>query len=46
MDWLDDEDMRRRCDAHHQWMQEHADAVAFGQAWADQNLQDLPAAMH
>jgi hypothetical protein len=44
MDCLDVEDMRRRCNAHHHWMQEHPDAVAFGQAWADQNLEDLSAA--
>jgi hypothetical protein len=44
MDCLDVEDMRRRCNAHHHWMKEHPDAVAFGQAWADQNLEDLSAA--
>jgi hypothetical protein len=36
--------MRRRCNAHHHWMQQHPDAVAFGEAWADQNLEDLSAA--
>jgi hypothetical protein len=46
MDRVDFEDMRRRCNAHLQWMQEHPDAVAFGQAWAEQNLEDLSAAMH
>jgi hypothetical protein len=46
MDCVDVEDMRQRCDAHHRWMQEHPDAVAFGQAWADQNLEDLSASMY
>lgn len=38
---LDVEDMRRRCDAHGQWMQENPDAVAFSEAWADRNLDEL-----
>ncbi len=38
---LDVEDMRRRCSAHDRWMQEHPDAVAFSEAWADQNLDEL-----
>lgn len=38
---LDVEDMRRRCAAHDRWMQEHPDAVAFSEAWADQNLDEL-----
>jgi hypothetical protein len=46
MDCVDVEDMRWRCNAHHRWLQEHPYAVAFGQAWADQNLEDLSAAMH
>lgn len=39
---LDAEDMRRRCAAHDQWMSSNPDAVAFAEAWADQNL-DEPA---
>lgn len=38
---LDVEDMRRRCDAHGRWMQENPDAVAFSEAWADRNLEEL-----
>jgi hypothetical protein len=38
---LDIEDMRRRCSAHDRWMQEHPEAVAFSQAWADHNLDEL-----
>ena len=38
---LDVEDMRRRCGAHDRWMQEHPEAVAFSEAWADQNLGEL-----
>ena len=39
MDCLDIEDMRRRCNTHHHWMQQHPDAVAFSLTWADQNLE-------
>jgi hypothetical protein len=35
------EDMRRRCEAHNHWMQENPDAVAFSEAWADRNLDEL-----
>jgi hypothetical protein len=38
---LDVEDMRRRCDEHDRWMQEHPEAVAFSEAWADQSLDEL-----
>ncbi|GAA4388007.1 hypothetical protein [Tsukamurella soli] len=38
---LDVEDMRRRCDAHDRWMQQHPESVAFSEAWADRNLGDL-----
>jgi hypothetical protein len=38
---LDFEDMRRRCGAHDRWMQEHPEAVAFSEAWADQNFDGL-----
>lgn len=38
---LDVEDMRRRCAAHEQWLGSNADAVAFAEAWADQNLDEL-----
>lgn len=35
------EDMRRRCVAHDRWMSANPDAVAFAEAWADQNLDEL-----
>lgn len=38
---LDVEDMRRRCAAHAQWMAARPDAVAFAEAWADHNLDEL-----
>ncbi|OIN81365.1 hypothetical protein [Mycobacterium malmoense] len=38
---LDMEDMRRRCQAHDQWLQEHPDVAAFSEAWADRNLNEL-----
>jgi hypothetical protein len=38
---LDIEGMRRRCGAHDRWMQERPEAVAFSEAWADQNLDEL-----
>lgn len=38
---LDVEDMRRRCAAHDQWMSARPDAVAFTEAWADRNLDEL-----
>ncbi len=38
---LDGEDMRRRCEAHDRWMQEHRDAVGRSAAWADSNLIEL-----
>lgn len=38
---LDVEDMRRRCAAHESWMAEHPEAVAFAEAWADRNLDEL-----
>ncbi|WP_099042276.1 hypothetical protein [Mycobacterium neglectum] len=38
---LDVEDMRRRCEAHDHWMREHPDSVAFSEAWADRNLDEL-----
>lgn len=39
---LDLEDMRRRCDAHAQWMAEHPQAASFSERWADRNFDDLP----
>jgi len=39
---VDVEDMRRRCAAHGQWMSNNPEAVAFAQAWADQNFEALP----
>ena len=38
---LDAEDMRRRCEAHNHWMQEHPHVGAFSEAWADRNLDEL-----
>jgi hypothetical protein len=38
---LDGEDMRRRCAAHDRFMASHPDAVAFTEAWADRNLEEL-----
>ena len=38
---VDIEDMRRRCAAHDRWMATHPDAVAFAEAWADHNLDEL-----
>lgn len=38
---LDVEDMRRRCTEHGRWMNDHPDAVAFSEAWADRNLGEL-----
>lgn len=38
---LDAEDMRRRCAAHERWLTANPDAVAFAEAWADQNLGEL-----
>ena len=38
---LDAEDMRRRCAAHDRFLAENPDAVAFSEAWADRNLEDL-----
>lgn len=38
---LDAEDMRRRCAEHDRWMAANPSAVAFAEAWADQNLSEL-----
>lgn len=38
---LDVENMRRRCVAHDKFMATNPDAVAFSEAWADRNLEDL-----
>ena len=38
---LDVEDMRRHCAAHDRWMATHPEAVAFAEAWADRNLDEL-----
>lgn len=38
---LDVEDMRRRRVAHDRWMQNHPEAAAFSEAWADRNLDEL-----
>ena len=38
------EDMRRRCADHGRWMSAHPDAIAFTEAWADRNLDELAGA--
>ncbi len=38
---LDAEDMRRRCAEHGEWMASDPDAVAFAEAWADRNYDEL-----
>jgi len=38
---LDVEDMRRRCAAHDRFMAAHPDTVAFAEAWAERNLEEL-----
>ncbi|MGH3923678.1 MAG: hypothetical protein ACRDTT_12560 [Pseudonocardiaceae bacterium] len=38
---LDVEDMRRRCAVHGRWMAAYPEAVAFAEAWADRNLDEL-----
>lgn len=38
---LNVEDMRRRCVAHERWLAARPEAVAFAQAWADRNLDEL-----
>lgn len=38
---LDAEDMRRRCAAHHQFLANNLDVVAFAEDWADRNRDDL-----
>lgn len=38
---LDAEDMRRRCAAHHEFLANNPDVVAFAEDWADRNLRDL-----
>lgn len=38
---LDAEDLRRRCRDHDRYLSERPEAVAFAEAWADQNLQEL-----
>jgi hypothetical protein len=40
-DCLDVEDLRRRCNAHDQWLRERPGAVAISEAWADDNLDHL-----
>lgn len=38
---LDVEDLRRRCEAHGEWLRRHPDAVAAAEAWADDALNEL-----
>jgi len=38
---LDVEDMRRRCAAHEQWLNQHPDHTRDAEAWADGNLDEL-----
>ena len=35
------DDLQRRCAAHNEWMRAHPDVVAFAEAWADRNLDEL-----
>ena len=38
---LDVEDMRRRCAAHDRFLAGNPDAIAFSEAWAARNLEEL-----
>jgi hypothetical protein len=38
---IDAEDMHRRCAAHHGFLANSPDVVAFAQDWADRNLDAL-----
>lgn len=38
---LNAEDVRRRCQAHDQWMRDHPHVAGFSDAWADRNLDAL-----
>lgn len=35
------EDLRRRCQAHGDWLRRHPDAVTAAEAWADDALTEL-----
>jgi hypothetical protein len=35
---VDEEDMRRRCAAHGEWMSNNPQAVSFAETWADENI--------
>lgn len=35
-------DLRRRCDAHGEWMANHPEVAALAASWADDNLEALP----
>jgi hypothetical protein len=37
----DADDMHRRCAAHHEFLANSPDVVAFAEDWADRNLDDL-----
>jgi hypothetical protein len=39
---LDVGDFRRRCAARDRWLHANPDAAAFGEQWADYNLEELP----
>ena len=38
---LDNEDMRRRCASHEQWLTKHPEHAQIAEAWADGNLDEL-----
>lgn len=38
---LDVEDLRRRCQAHGEWLRRHPEAVTRSEAWADDALDEL-----
>jgi hypothetical protein len=38
---IDAEDMHRRCAAHHEFVANNPDVMAFAEDWADRNLDDL-----
>lgn len=38
---IDAEDLHRRCGAHHEFLANSPDVVAFAENWADRNLDEL-----
>jgi hypothetical protein len=39
---IDAEDLHRRCAAHHEFLANSSDAVAFAENWADRTLTSWP----